>query len=233
MTDMLTTNIRRNVSQELVNKVKEVYNDNTSDMYFHVPVLQVVASRCSSVLELGVRDIKSTWPLLFGLASESFGQTKLISSRELEFISNRKLISIDIEDPKIHGADISEVYRIAKDNDVEYTFLLGDTINTEVKQETFDAIFFDTDHTYEQLSAELKIWAPRANTWLLFHDTTRFGKVLIPAINEFLQDNPEWIIVPNMSTNNCMGFITLAKISMETWEKQVQEKYENRIGNLL
>lgn len=232
MTNMLEVNIRRNVTEELINKVQAVHNSK-SDMSYHVPVLSTVAARCNSVLELGVRGISSTWPLLYGLSAESFGQAILVESNELGFVSEQKLVSIDIEDPSIHGADINEVYRIAEENNIDFRFIKGSTLDSNIVEGDFGAIFFDTDHTYEQLSSELKIWGPRAKTWMMFHDTTRFGKVLIPAINEFLQEHSEWIIVPNMSTNNCMGFTTLAKITVDVWESYVQEKYSDRIGKLL
>ena len=97
----------------------------------------------------------------------------------------------------------------------------------------FDGIFFDTDHTYEQLSAELERFGHRANTWMIFHDISRFGKVLIPAVNEWLEKNPEWMIIPNMSTNECNGLLTIARVDIPSWESYTKEKYSDRINKPL
>ena len=222
---MLEVNVKRNLSESLVEKVREKSSDTSSDMYYHIGVLFTIASRCNSVLELGVRSIQSTWGFVGGLASESFGVAVLANERKLEFFSNKKLTSIDIEDPSIHGSDIQEVYNIAKENNVGFEFIKGDTLTVEVSDTQYDAVFFDTDHTYEQLSAELKRFGPMARNWLIFHDISRFGKVLIPAVNEWLEENPEWIIVPNLSTNHCMGLLTLARMTTERWEEQNKKSY--------
>jgi len=228
--DMLEVNTHRNVTEKLKQKVIAGMSDGASDMHAHYPTLMTVGSRCMTILELGVRDIKSTWGLLAGLSQESFGTAILKSPHELEFMSHRKLISVDIEDPAIHGANIQEVYELAEENNVHFEFHKSDTLTLELEDDSFDAIFFDTDHTYEQLSAELKKWGPKARTWMMFHDVARFGKVLIPAINEFLADNPDWIIIPNMSTNECMGFLTIARTSSQQWEQLSGRKFSDLVN---
>jgi hypothetical protein len=233
MTEMLQVNTERNISESLKEKMREQIEDTSTDMYFHIQTLMMIATRCNTVLELGVRSIQSTWGLLGGLSAESFGVAVIVNERQLGFASPKKLTSVDIEDPSIHGSDIQEVYTIAEENGINYEFIKGDTLTVEVDNNEYDAIFFDTDHTYEQLSAELKRFGPMAKTWMMFHDVARFGKVLIPAINEWLDENPEWLIVPNLSTNQCMGFLTLARMTKETWESQLNMKYTDLYNKML
>lgn len=229
MTDMLDVNFNRNCSDRLKQKYNETSTNENTDMYLHIPILSMIASRGNSVLELGVRDIQSTWGFLSGLSRESFGYYIIKNPHKLEFISQRRLVSVDLFDPADQGADINEVYDIAKENDVDFKFIKGNTLDIEL-EESFDCIFFDTDHTYEQLSAEIKKYSPKATNWLIFHDTSRFGKVLIPAINEFLEENKEWIIVPNMSTNQCKGLTVLAKSTLNQWEGFTGHSYKDFCG---
>ncbi len=229
MTDMLDVNFNRNCSDRLKQKYIEANTNENTDMHLHIPILSMIASRGNSVLELGVRDIQSTWGFLSGLSRESFGYYIIKNPHKLDFISQRRLVSVDLFDPADQGADINEVYDIAKENDVEFEFIKGNTLDIELDG-NFDCIFFDTDHTYEQLSAEIKKYGPKANNWLIFHDTSRFGKVLIPAINEFLEENKEWIIVPNMSTNQCNGLTVLAKSTLKQWEGFTGHSYKDFCG---
>jgi hypothetical protein len=229
MTDMIDVNFNRNCSERLKSKYIKANTNTNTDMHLHIPILAMISSRITSVLELGVRDIQSTWGFLAGLSQESFGYYIVKNPHKLEFISQRKLVSVDLFNPADQGANINEVYEIAKENDVDFEFIQGNTLDIEL-EENFDCVFFDTDHTYEQLSAELKKYGPKTNTWMIFHDTARFGKVLIPAINEFLEEHKEWIIVPNMSTNKCNGLTVLAKTTAEAWEATNGQPYKNLCG---
>jgi hypothetical protein len=46
----------------------EKHCQERSDIHEHLPVLRVLSSECSSVIELGVRNVVSTWGILRGLA---------------------------------------------------------------------------------------------------------------------------------------------------------------------
>lgn len=80
--------------------------------------------------------------------------------------------------------------------------IIGDSRSTETFADVFIAakdrrpglIFIDTDHTYEQMAAELPLWAIMAapETIWLFHDTQMFGQrnvEMIRAIEKFAQQN--------------------------------------------
>ena len=61
---------------------------------------------------------------------------------------------------------------------------------------------------------------------MIFHDTTELGKLLVPAINEFLEDNIEWSILKIV--NECHGLVILAKRQAseiaEAWAQQQAAK---------
>lgn len=229
--NMLQVNAQRNIKPSLLEKIKEVMNDEHSDMRGHMDNLLTSGSRSSSILELGVRDIQSTWAFIAGMAQESFCTTYLESPRKLKIQTSLRLVSIDIVSPPKDKLD--EVYKIAEEHNINFEFHESDSVDITLENESFDTIFFDTDHTYEQLSKELKRWGNKSRHWLMFHDTSRFGKVLVPAINEFLEENPEWIIVPNRSTNECNGLVSLGRMTIDTWEFYTNQKYENWIGRRL
>ena len=57
-------------------------------------------------------------------------------------------------------------------------------------------MFIDTLHTYDQLSEELRLHAPKARKYIVLHDTTTYGEGgetpghqgLWPAVEEFLAE---------------------------------------------
>ena len=212
------------VSDRLQEKFDYHAQDKTSDMWFHFDVLSAIAHNCDSIVELGVRGIISTWPLMYGLANSNARLIDHIDHRKLTMLSTKKLVSYDVNDPSQYGGNINEVYEIAKENEVNFEFKQESTLETEINE--CHAIFFDTDHTYEQLSQELKLHASKAHRYLIFHDTTELGKLLVPAINEFLEDNIEWSILKIV--NECHGLVILAKRQAseiaEAWAQQQAAK---------
>jgi primase-polymerase (primpol)-like protein len=102
--------------------------------------------------------------------------------------------------------------------------------------ERFDLTFIDTWHVYGQLKRELEKFSKITNKYIIMHDTTvdeiygetiRIGwnaekqsiesgfsveeinRGLWPAIEEFLQTNPEWYIKERYTNNN--GLTILAR----------------------
>ena len=66
--------------------------------------------------------------------------------------------------------------------------------------EETDILLVDSDHTYEQVEAELRLHANKVKKYILFHDTTLYGDVsqyggkgIWPAIQELL-DEGNWEI---------------------------------------
>lgn len=83
-----------------------------------------------------------------------------------------------------------------------------------------DAIMVDSLHTYSQCSNELRLHGNKAKKFIFFHDTESFqtkgedaypavfhtamndGKGIWPAIEEFMQANPHWVIAERFTNNN-------------------------------
>lgn len=177
-----------------------------SDMHEHMPNLKMYADECESVTEMGVRGIVSTYAFL---------------------MSNcKKLTSIDIVHPSIHGGNIQEVYTMASDAGIEFKFIQADTLKIEI--EPTDLLFIDTLHAYDQLKQELALHANRAKKYIIMHDTVTFGEFghtvedpanryanvrgLNFAIQEFLESHRnEWAY--DRIYYNCNGLTVLKRIN--------------------
>jgi len=177
--------------------IQEIYeakcNDN-SDICQHLPTLKQYAEKCDSIVELGVRSIVSTWSFLAA--------------------KPKRLFSVDIQHPESYeeydpkGCNLKLVYDLAFEQGTSFSFLQADTLKIELKQ--CDLIFFDTLHTYEQLSKELELHGNKANKYLIFHDTETYGMELLPAISEFMKSNPHWI--PEAAFTNNNGLLIIKRV---------------------
>ena len=83
-------------------------------------------------------------------------------------------------------------------------------------------MFIDTYHEYNQLKQELKLHGNKVKKYLIFHDTTTFGQFgetfkelntigIWKAIQEFLDENKNWIIEEKLDNNN--GLTILKRIN--------------------
>ena len=73
------------VSKALEEKFDYHMNDTTNDMHEHFNILRTISLNCDVIVELGVRNIVSTWAFLMGLASS---ESRLIDNTD----SNRLTI---------------------------------------------------------------------------------------------------------------------------------------------
>jgi len=190
--------------------LRENYNKHClakSDINEHLPTLKKYSEKCDTIIEMGVRTAVSTWGLLSG--------------------NPKRMISIDIKHPKDYGCNFALIEEAAKENEIEYHFVLADTTKIEIQE--CDLLFIDTLHTYKQLKQELMLHGNKAKKYLIFHDTTTFGerdapegyqiskdgpRGLIPAIQEFLKENTNWSIEEVFTNNN--GLTVLKNIETES-----------------
>lgn len=162
-----------------------------SDIHEHLPVLERYAINCDTICEMGVRKGISTWTFL--------------NARPKKLVSYDKEYSINLEKHKEY----------AKKEGLDYEYIVQDVLQTQIDE--YDFLFIDTWHTYTQLKQELKLHANKAKKYLAFHDVFTFGERgedgrdlgLIPAIMEFLRDNPQWRIGYYTPKNN--GLLVLTK----------------------
>jgi len=190
---------------------------NRTDISEHLPILSRYASKCSSILEAGVRSVVSTWAFVNGLRRSD--------------TSDKVIYSVDIED-----APIGEVRDVAGKYDIVIKFTMSDILKFELPQDV-DITFIDTFHCYGQLKRELDLFADKTKRYIIMHDTTvdgikseairlkyniseycrRLGWTehevctgLWPAVQEFLAANPNWKLHHRFVNNN--GLTILKRI---------------------
>lgn len=174
--------------------------NNPSDINEHLFTLKEYASQCSHITEFGVRGVVSTYAFMMG--------------------GPNKLISYDIHPVENFGVSREYLKELALSNKVEFHFLIGNTLEIEI--EPTELLFIDTWHKYGQLKEELKLHSNKVSKYLIFHDTTSYEfsdegtwnvyhdikpletqkTGLWPAIEEFLNDNNEWVIKEKFTNNN-------------------------------
>ena len=162
---------------DIEEKIKNFKSQNC-DICEHFSTIIKYGRQCDHITEFGVRWIVSTWGWLYS--------------------KPKKLICYDIENPSNWGEDITDVYDTSKKIDVDFSFFQENTLNVEIEET--DLLFIDTEHTYEQLSSELKLHGNKSKKFLAFHDTTLYP--LRKAIEEFIKENEHWLIIEDHQNNN-------------------------------
>jgi cephalosporin hydroxylase len=157
-----------------------------SDIVAHLPLLRELASRCCYVVELGVRTGRSTTALLAGAK-------------------------------EVHSWDIDPC-RAAREKleplaEGRWYFHQGDSVGALIPE--CDLLFIDTEHTYLQLRAELYIHHARVNQFIAMHDTwmwefPQYSEGMRRAIDEFLEDFPEWTMY--CEDKECNGMTVLKRV---------------------
>jgi hypothetical protein len=168
-----------------------LYKENCekySDINEHLPTLKRYTEECNHVTEMGVRYVVSTYAFMMG--------------------KPKRLISYDIIPVENFGIDRNDLKKLAKENDVNFDFFVGDT--TKIEIEETDLLFIDTWHVYQQLIIELNSHAKKTKKYIILHDTTKFGEFgecnegdgIMKAILEFLNENSNWVIHEKFENNN-------------------------------
>ncbi len=154
-----------------------------NDMCGHMEVLRQLASQCSHVTEFGVRSVVSTWAFLHGCKG--------------------KIVSYDVAYPP----EVKRAEAICLAEGVDWTFIQADVNNIDI--EPTDLLFLDTNHSYTQLSGELRRHADKARKYIVMHDTTTFADVgtdhqspgVWAAIEEFVAQGT-WRVQQRYTHNN-------------------------------
>lgn len=203
--------------QDIANKFNKLCKKN-SDINEHLPTLYNYASKCESIIELGVRDTVSSYAFVYGLLNNNS--------------SNKKLLLNDINPCEIH-----ELLQLTNNLKIDIKYEWINDLDLEIK-ENYDLTFIDTWHVYGQLKRELEKFSKVTNKYIIMHDTTvddykgetirmcmnakeqsiksgipldEINKGLVPAINEFLERNNNWKIKEIFRNNN--GLTILEKIN--------------------
>lgn len=179
---------------ELINQNFNLAKSTPSDIHEHIDTLYNLAKECNSICEMGVRNVVSTWAFM-------------------------------LRNPEtLVGIDLHTNHNVEKAKFIypKWNFKQADT--TKIKIDETDLLFIDTLHIYSQLKKELILHSGQVKKYIVLHDTTTYGFVdeptdwqtpeimknykledkrgLQPAIIEFLNDNPEWILFKEYTNNN-------------------------------
>lgn len=193
--------------EKIINKYEEKLNTK-SDINEHLSTLKQYADECNTIVEMGVRSLVSTWAFLVS--------------------KPRTLISLDIENPSKFGGNIDEVYSLSNNVGINFKFVESSSLTYDMPLS--DLLFIDTWHDYLQLKKELYRHHKNVKKYIILHDTNTFGyrdeseyenyheqrnetnlpKGLCPAIDEFLNENKEWVLWERKPNNN--GLTVLKKI---------------------
>lgn len=191
----------------------------SSDINEHVHVLRQVAMECSTVMELGLRDMNSTWGILQGLAENSS--------------TIRSYTGVDLAVPPASTLGLAR--KLAEENGISFKFWhINDMDITIEDVNPVDMLFIDTMHTYCHLTYELEKFCNKVRKYITMHDTDEpwgfindfqqyFGdyseypahfdrtkKGLWAAVEDFLTRHPEWTLHERRRNNH--GFTILKRI---------------------
>jgi hypothetical protein len=161
-----------------------------SDIKAHLPRLAQLAAEAETVLEIGLHGGESTRALLSGGAN---------------------VTSLDVVDCSAAAAAIQNA---------RLQYVKTDSRAWEGEGE-FDGLLIDSEHTYACLLEELLRYGPRTRKWIVMHDTYVFGETdmygkgpgLLRAIEDFMEERPEWYVAEVYTNNN--GLVVLRKSPQE------------------
>lgn len=160
----------------------------TTDVNEHLPLLRSLAEQCRHVTEFGTRRGNSTVAFLAAQPEQliCYDLGHLPAARKLSRLRGRTNL-------RLIDANVLEV-------EIEGT----------------DLLFIDSRHTFEQLSAELRLHGDKARRFIVLHDTTKYGVIgedgslgLWPAVRWFLSRGAEWSIREIRTNNN--GLVVLRR----------------------
>lgn len=178
------------------------------------------------------RDLNQHVPLIAQLA----GACKVVA----EFSGRRESTVALLSCPgKIHSFNSEAgdtLYRtikrvVAETSTVDFTRTLYshqyESIDSPVRElpEPVDLLFIDTEHHGERITAELAMNAKHVSRFIVIHDTAIYGENgnggsgMIPAIDAWLEANPEWFVVRNIARQ--FGLTILGRDPQDKPEKPV------------
>lgn len=165
-----------------------------SEMVYHMPYLEDMASRASVIIEIG--------------CGHGNGSTRAFERGLMRAPEAKLFISVDDNPDK---PDVKPMLAC-------WHKVTGDSRSTETRSAVdallkfpVDLFYIDTEHTYDHLEAELANWIPLASpqTIWLFHDVFMWGNHnrMTDAITDFCVAHPEWEYVLITEESHGMGMM--------------------------
>jgi hypothetical protein len=204
-----------------MNKLEKIVNlmyEYPSDINEHIPTLIKYGSECDSITEMGVRWITSTWAFL-GCAPKKLVSYDMRNPSTWDIGGNGENSTIISRGYN----SIQEVYDTAAEFNLNFKFIQANVLDIEIEET--DLLFLDTWHAYKQLKAELELHSSKVKKYIVFHDTTTYANIdetnyeelgpewkaegigIWKAIEEFLQNNPQWKLEKRYMNNNGLTII--------------------------
>lgn len=201
-------------------KIKMAYEyvlRTPSDINQLLPTLHKYAQECEHVTEMGARGGRSTITFIHANPTKFVSYDYQYANPEKHLAEEVNTLKQFIDECKQLGRDVS--------------YIGADVLSVEIEET--DLLFIDTWHVYQQLKEELRLHAGKVRKYLAFHDIETFGVVgegyptdddnhprrheydesntgIYKAIEEFLQQHPEWVVEYETKINN--GLLILKKI---------------------
>jgi hypothetical protein len=191
-----------NITNYTIEQLYQAHLNNPSDINEHLANLRKLAEECDHVTEMGARAGASTFALL--------------SAKCNKFVTYDIVIQEAIISAKI----------MANNENINFEYVEKNVLDVEIEETDF--LFIDTWHKYGQLKEELRLHAKNVRKYIGFHDTESYEFVdepgwnglyndvrplptekqgIWPAIQEFLDENPDWKIKHRWKNNNGVTII--------------------------
>lgn len=203
-------------------KSKYEYLCNTpSDINEHLETLYKYAKECDSVFETGVRGVVSSYSFVYGLMCSDRNNQKKILLNDLtecninELLSITKTLNIDVQyiwesNLKINFKE-NEMYDLTFIDTWHVYGQLIRELNKFSKNTNKYIILHDT--TVDAIYGEAKRFDGYGNEYVNSGNISELSKItdipeneilngLWPAVEEFLSQNPEWILKERFTNNN-------------------------------
>lgn len=174
---MLTPNFSQcNTLNEFYDHAKKCFTEQYGpEFLLYYNHINELVKECKSYKELGV--------LSGGSAAAA-----ILGNPDLELV---ELVDINFDTIAPHKHLFNEFKG-------KLVFNKNSSIDANVPVTEVDALMVDSVHTYKHVSAELKLHAPGARKYIIFHDANQPG--VKRAIDEFVENNPwEYVICDNHS----------------------------------
>ena len=186
---------------------------DTSDINEHLPTLYRYGLECSHITECGVRGVTSSYAFANALKNKE----------------NAKLVQIDLNT----NYNVIQFQQECIQEGICNVFYQESDLTCPI--DSTELLFIDTWHVYGHLKRELARWHSYVSKYIILHDTTvdewvgetlrnkwnpnqqsketgipveEIVKGMWPAIDEFLNDHPEWYIKERFTNNNGLTILT-------------------------
>lgn len=212
---ILGTSVCGYASMPTLQAVYERHCIERSDICEHLPPLRDLARECTSVIEIGVRSMVSTWGILQGLSESS--------------ALHRTYLGIDLHYPPQETLELAD--SLATEAGVLFSFWKGNDMTINLPP--VDFLFIDSLHTYCHLTYELETFAPQVRKYIALHDTSppwelrddaeywgdyreypahidRSKRGLWLAVEDFLLTHSDWVLAERRT--NCHGLTVLQRV---------------------